>query len=430
MKDNKKIMEILKESKILAVSIDPGFNGTKININKSNDMYLSYILPMTDDLEIAGSSTDKQITYQEKGTNKNAIKYVIGDVAAEMVSRYPENGPLSSYIKDLKILEKFFTMDESIYMTRAAILYAIINYSQSNDIGFKLENLNDWTIYLEVTLPHSIKEEAGTKMLKLIEPTDIIMYIGNKEYNITLNIDGNNMRPASQVMSMFASIVYDEEGRINAEKNEEMREKLPAIFVDAGYRTIGIATLLSGSQARIENSTSITDYAMITVNELVAQELNKTIEKDDSLDYIKIQEYDVDSYINQKKDLRYKVKATAKDDELVQEVGFKIKTITNSEILQIRENVLNEQSKAFAKYILTDYGVGDSKIIYIAGGTGVPYKEHLNSYVTEITGGAISVELLDTTYNGGEAAPVYTIVNGAHKELLNGIRTRYESNRL
>lgn len=417
-------MNILKSKKIIAIEIDCGFNGVKIDINKKLYSFPSYIIPLDSEKEIILNGSDEfdRIIYSERLSNQGALSYIIGDTAETLINHYPATGKYRELINDLKELPKFFGMTEAIYLIRAAIAYSLVKYSDDNNIGFTLDKLDTYTIYVGITLPHSLKNQAyGYLRGPLSEPISLNLQINDEMFTIDLNIDNENILGSSQVLAVFTNLLFDEDGNISADY-ENVLNMLPAVICDGGYRTQGIASIRKGTSLMVEKVHSYEEYSMIEVNKKVAAIINDNAQKNTLVNYNPIREYDIDQYIRSKTDFVYDI------EDNNTKIGKRRIRVNFEEIEQLKHQVLKEMSEEYCEFLINQYDIGNAKTLFLAGGTGAAYSEMIKQYIDEYTNGEVKTILFEETYNGEPISPVFSIVVGAHKDLMHSINAKYQNN--
>lgn len=408
-----------KTKKILAVAVDCGFDGVKIDINKHLYSFPSYIIPMDAEKELIanGNSNSDKIIYSELVSNQATQSYVIGSTAQTLINDYPEDGEHRALIDSLKDLDEFFTMKEAVYLIRSAVAYAIVKYSEDNDIGFSIEKMDSYKIYLELPLPHSIKNEAfGYLQGPLSKQTEIVMQINQNRHHIVLDIASENIYSTSQVLSVFNNYIFTEDGNI-IPNLENVFDILPAIIVDGGYRTQGLASIRKDSSLLVDRVESYEDYSMIEVNKQVAKIINDKAHENELDNYNPIREYDIDEYIATKSNFVYDIK----DDSA--KLGKRRFCVDFKAIEQLKKDVIIETAENYSKFLINDYGIRNAKTIIIAGGTGAAFASTIIDYINDYDSN-IDVKLVENNYNGRIESPAFSIVIGAHENLLNIISAK------
>lgn len=406
------ILGVLKSKKILAITVDCGFDGVKICINGKLFTFPSYIFPIMseDEVMLQSSKGYDRIIYSEEYSGL----YVIGNAAKELINRYPVNGEYQELISNSKKLNVFFSMKESVYLIRSAVSYAIIKYSSDNEIGFNLDDMNLFTIYMNLVLPHSIMHRTIKDLRSsLSENTKIKLNVNKKDYLINLNIKSEHIGGSSQVLSIFNDLIYDANGK-DAYDIEELLEMLPAVIIDGGYRTQGLATIKKGASLMVQKVSSYEEYSMIEINKETAKIINDKAIENKAIDYQPIEEYDIDQNIRQKIDFTYRIK----DDSV--EFGSRQIHIKFSEIKAIKEQVLEKTAKKYCDFLINTYKLDSVVTIIIAGGTGAAYYEMIKKHVSEFDD-SINIILLEDTCDNELLSPVYTIVMGSYKSLIRKI---------
>lgn len=415
------ISKKLKSKKIIAIAVDCGFNGVKICVNGKLFVFPSYIFPITskDELLMSNNSSDS-IIYSERLSNRGTDSYVIGDMAKALINKYSAIGEYQEFILNLKTLNVFFGMEEAIFLIRASIAYSLVKYSEDNDIGFSLDNLDAFTIYLNLAFPHDLMHQAfGYLMGPLSVDTSINIDINGNMYSINLSIKQEHISCSSQVLAVFNELICDRNGAYSISM-EELLNMLPAVVLDGGYRTQGVATISKDKSLLVEDVHSYEKYAMIEVNKETASIINDKAIDNGAVNYKPIMEYDIESNIRSKIDFIYDIKDSNNDGrKRLVEVKF-------NEIKEIRDNILEKNANEYCDFLIDTYKIGKSKTIIVAGGTGAAYFDIIKERISAYAGERINTVLLEDTYDGEVISPVFTIVIGAYKNLMNMLRHEIE----
>ncbi|MCR5836506.1 MAG: hypothetical protein K6G88_08360 [Lachnospiraceae bacterium] len=394
----------LKQKKAILLAIDVGFDNVKIEINGNNYIFPSYITVLDRNFIKQGSS-DGYIEYTERIKNSAIDKYLIGEFAQRKIMQ--ESGEAYTDLKKLKNLDTFFTEETSIFLYRAAIVYALTLYSKDNKIGFDIKDLDKWDVTVALALPYiSTEEETVISALKggLSRRTEIDMVIDQSPVSVTLELPINKIGTTAQVIASFINQIVDENGTYDSES--DIINKLPAVIVDGGYRTIGIATVLKDKSLTIHNPISNTEFAMIEVHKKTAEKINNMAKS----------QYDVDMerfkpiHFNQIAEKIEKNIPFSFDTEKQQgDLYGKQCRISGAEIKKCFQETLDEYATKFVQSLICDYKLGDAATVIIAGGTGFNYantiREAISSYNEDIK--VIIQE-----------GSVFAIVKGTYKLLL------------
>lgn len=412
----------LKKENIIAIGIDCGFGDVKITINETNYKFPSYIIPFSDgsSLNFLGGNSDENssldtIIYRENVNNRSTVSYLIGTQAQTLINNDKE-GKYTDFVEKSKDLHTFFTEnDASIFLIRAALSYAIVRYSFDNSIGFKLENLRDYRIFVELAFPHVVTEKAFNSLSgPLSMNTELNLQINNNSYTMELRIPKEYIKGSSQVLDVFYSYAYSDK---KLSKNELVKNfkktisSLPAIVCDGGYRSQGVSRIFFSNGFMVSDSKSYEEYSMIEVNEKIAAIINDLALKQEPIDFTPIHEYDISRFINDNLDFTFNVYAD-------NAVGKKRKRITSAEISKIHDEVLQETAKDYCNFLINDYGIDNARTILVAGGTGTAFFDIISEYMNNYSDGEVEVLLCESTYDDRKIFPVFAIVMGAYKHLL------------
>lgn len=416
------ILKLLKKEKLLGIAVDCGFDGVKIDINKATFKFPTYIFPLKseDELILNADESNDRIIYSERQTNSAMDSYIIGSTAQALINHYPQDGPYKTLIENIKKLDVFFGMKEAIYMIRAAVAYSLIKYSEDNDMGFSLDDLENYKIFLELSFPHSLRKQAfGYLKGPLSEKTMIDLQLNDELYTISLNIDSDNISGSSQVLAVFNNMILTEDGE-PVDNFESVMNLLPTVINDGGYRTNGLGTIRKDNGLMVEHVNSYEEFAMIEVNKKVAKIINDRALESKVINYNPIKEYDIDQYIGSETDFIYDI------EDSTRKLGKRRIRVKFDEISAIKDNVLREMSEKYCEFLINTYDIGNAKSLINAGGTGAAYADMIKEYITDYTDGEVEVIFVDNNYNGKEISPVFSIVVGAHKALMRTIKSLYD----
>lgn len=410
--------EIFKKNKIIAIAVDCGYENMKICINDKLFTFPSYIFPLMPNEEV--SMNYNNIIYNECFVNRGAVSYVVGKAAKLLISESIRKGKKQEFISKIKSLNVFGGVEEEVYLIRAATSYALVKYSEANDIGFTLDALNTFTIYLNLAFPHDLMHKAfGYFVGPLSVNTGINIGIDGNMYSINLNIKREHISCYSQVLAVFNEIICDRNGAYSINM-EELLNMLPAVVLDGGYRTQGIATISKDKSLLVEDVHSYEKYAMIEVDKETARIINDKARDNGAVNYKPIMEYDIESNIHSKVDFIYNIKDSNNDGrKRLVEVKF-------SEIKEIRDNILEKNANEYCDFLINTYKIGKSKTIIVAGGTGAAYFDIIKERISAYAGERINIVLLEDTYDGEVISPVFTIVIGVYKGVMRMLRHEIE----
>lgn len=406
--------EIFKKNKIIAIAVDCGYENTKICINDKLFTFPSYIFPLMPNEEVFTDYND--IIYNECFVNRGAASYIVGKAAKLLISESIRKGKNQEFISKIKSLNVFGGVEEGVYLIRAAISYALVKYSEKNDIGFSLDDLSLFAIYTNLVLPCNIMHQYRWYLRSILsENVDINLGINRKMYSINLDIKSEHIVVSSQILDVLKDLIYDINGKY-AYDIEELLEMLPAVIIDGGYyRTQGLATIKKGASLVVQKISSYEEYSMIEVDKETARIINDKAMENDVVNYEPINEYDIDRYIRYKIDFVYDVK----DNSI--ERGKRRMKVEFNEIQDIKEQVLEKTAKKYCEFLINTYEIGNAITIFIAGGTGVAYYEMIKKYVSEFDD-TVNIILLEDTYDNKLFGTIYAVVMGAYKGLIRKIR--------
>lgn len=415
-KDFIEVQSLLKKEKLLIISVDPGFDSAKIRINQTKEVQVpSAILDITGQINTYLIGNEDEITYQriieDSATGGKTIrKYLIGSKARKDLNKTENrnNPTLIEFNKQWASDKKFSMLEFGVYLN-TVISYALYEYSLDNEIGFTIEELDQWNIIrLSVALPHQHLETTYSNVKDhLLNQEEATLTVGDSSsINIKLNVMENAIAFVSQTLVAFKGLFFTDNGYVDPNELKKCLSKLPAVIIDGGYLTVGNAQINQG-QMEVVQAESNETFAMKNINEDTATEINKMVENLHAQKYKTLHEYDIP---NLEKDEVYSYTLPPKDE---QSFGI-INRISKKEILDIKQKVIAKRSQEFIKYLRSKFTLGEVELIVTMGGTGKvyyePLKEHAAQYIENCT-----VINAPSEYLGVDNGPQFVIVNGQHK---------------
>lgn len=400
------LIKILEDKKILAISIDPGFDQFKIIINDAaysstgktveyNDNYFLSSIPRTDLIMTDFSDTD---------ITKN---FLIGDCVETILTNNTNvREEYEKYGNDEidTSIEKRFASEEFKIALKGNLALAI--YTYFNDKNLDISKLSDYTIITGIALPHSMFCEIGknpnSNAKKL---SDIIIYsltysnnynlkIGGESINIKLDIPVDNISFNSQAVCLLFEYGSPDGVSLNSEL------KFPIVLIDGGYKTIGIICMVEGFSVEFEESN--TDFAMYNINKMTANKINEIVKEP----LYFVEHYQIDNIIKKNESVGY-LNSEGKYEDV--------------NPYEIKQEVLSNTCSNLVNYLLDNLQqLVKTKTIIAGGGTGTAYYKMLEKFITKERPN-INLVNVTPTLGSKQLEPIFAISAGMHKSLVHNI---------
>lgn len=407
----------MAQKKIL-ISVDPGFDSIKVVVNGH---FLKFPKEVADVTDLEEGSVRYQGTQNrfigEKEDSYIKVQYIegkthlVGAYAAKFLAErgYNENGSEES-IAVSDTFAAFQTMEKQI-LIMSAIGKGLIEYAKTGDGIIKLERKQDAVhgfytevklttdnIYVGVAMPHDAVDAWNYIEKWLSDEHDFFMETKEGIYHI--HIDTHNCMVGSQVISALYGVLTDDNGALP--KSEVLGEdKLPAIVIDGGYLTLGIAHFTTVKL--VDGSDSNLHYAMRNIYENVAAGIRKESGR-----------LDVTSVVI-KQTMRQKDKRLNYLDSSKKGHSINVEELVQKEIRKVCEELVEELQSKYKNLV-------DIRSIVVTGGTGIAYYEHMKEILSDCDW--IDVMLTDYVFRGEKITPDFAIVIGMYKVLHAAVDAR------
>lgn len=381
--------------KTIYISFDTGFSGGKIVINK-HIIYIPFMYKNDTGAVRIGASLP---------TNPDYVRF-FGDGEEYIIGKYAQvNAAGDKYNSTNKVsLDRFYTMDRFEMREFEVVLKAIIGYSliqyeeitKNDKEPFRITELKDYKLVVGIALPHSENEtrwEGGVREV-LCKEHNFELYVGGYgKVSFRIKLDYNEVFHNSQAYCVYFCQFVDDEGY----ENEEAEDLKPILFIDCGYRTVG--TYVLDNDDSVKQAESDTTYAMMNVNESVAEKLR---DKDPSITAIR-----VESIINTQKG---KMKYLDTADGKVKEEN--IMDLWTEEVRKKADELVCYLAKQHNNFI-------DINSIVVAGGTGNHYYPHIKEWENKkFESLKNKIILANKGFNGEEIDPVYAVAVGLYRNMV------------
>lgn len=383
--------------KRLVISIDPGFDGCKIVINKQ-----TYSIPFVVE-DITSAATSFPVARSDKKFIRCEYEgrmYLVGEYARKSMLEADHQENAKEEMDTFYTIGRFgttlFKVGLNAFLGYGLYLYQEYTKDKKGDEVFKIEDMANWDIHLGAALPHQYMEDLWKKYVKddLTEQHTFVLHIGGEEdIHFDFKVEENNCVYNSQAVSALICEVTDDNGNM-IEKNKTIFDYLPALVNDGGYKTLGIFKL--SRDGRMDKSESNSDFAMHNINEAVAAEVRK--KKPGVFSYM------IEELYKNKEAVFY-------EDEsgTVQEID--IETLKDTETVTMANKLINYLMEKHDKLL-------DIKMFLLAGGTGSAYFNTIKEFCDKRINLKDKVCLAKNGFDGKECDPVFAIAIGLYKSMI------------
>lgn len=381
--------------KRLDISIDPGYDGTKVTVNGDTfDIPKKTVKKIGNEYEAMGALEGiYEITLPTGKFLCGPNISVMLDDNKEFHERYDKGAEQSGNYS-------YFATQEFVANTLSALSIAFIKASSEGLLD--LDDIDASNIYLIVELPHEALESMSKTVTgSLVGEHDITFKTdiagAGKEYHLSFTINENRLLIMSQVIACLIGYMTDENGR----EIDSLKDAYPAVVIDGGYYTVGDSSI-SKTKA-ISGAKSNTNFGMKIIHERTAEAINKECQT-------KFKYYDMDNLFNEEggKVIIPRNISKSGNNEVV-DVNKILKKITQ-EVFDEYLAYLEEKYAYFTK----------TKLILFGGGTGKIYYELFCKVADKYPN--VEARLVTYQLNGKDITPREAISAGGYKTLLNQLK--------
>lgn len=392
-----------KYDKQILISVDPGYDGTKVTVNGERfDFPKETVKKVGNEYEQLATTLDGIYEIDMDGET-----YLCGPNIKVLVDENMDFHERLGKSAEQDSNYSYFATKEFIANCMTAISIALIKAADKGICSMKKAggayslNVDSDNLYLVLELPHEamsrmtasvVNELVGVHKVRL--KANVIDE--NREYDITFEIGAKKLLVMSQVIAALVGYMTDEEGNeIGA-----LQDLYPTLVIDGGYYTVGDFSI-SKTQA-ILNAASNTEYGMLEIHERTAVRINEECGT-------KYQGYDMDHLFEEEEGIVVIPKSVSKSGK--------------NESVDVNRILEEETEKLFSEYLkyLEEKHNYFTKIkqVLFAGGTGEIYynlfKKCEKDY-PNLKSKLITYELDETTVTPREA-----ISAGGYKMLANKV---------
>ncbi len=411
-------MATYKQDYNLVIAVDPGFDSTKIVINGIMFSVPNCAVNITGKVNSilgarkSGFLLSHYIDGNEYLVGREARKLMLQQDARE--SRLKKKDVMDSYLM-------FTTQDFEINLF-TIIGLALVKYSEyskkkdikpaldlqpgdSDDIINKNRSeLKRFSMIIGITLPtDSVQEAWPSVKQKLLGAHKCDIETDSGFYGLSFTVEPGHVLVLPQATAALLGAACDDEGY--EDDNSAILSKLPVLVIDGGYKTIGLVKLTTIKMT--DQAESNTDFAMGNVHKRVAERIRNEYGRKDIYDF--------------------SIPSILEDQTGNSEIVY-VNEEGNTDSINVMQLVREEAKKLcdeLIDYINTKYeNLVDIRQILVTGGTGAAYYEHILEYVKGHRKHLeTNIILTDYDFLGKKINPIYAIVVGMYKVLLNQIST-------
>lgn len=426
------------QNKDLLISVDPGYDATKVVINGVMLSVPNNILDITGqtkDFLALGDSKAKGYLCSHYIDGK---EYLVGTLARKSImEKKVRDAELTKY-QMMDSYERFKTQDFEVNLM-TVIGYAIVEYAKKTMKNnwkpeltvmetsetvmvdgerkekkvYTIPSLKDWRIIVGVALPNDVADLSSPKCVWpdirkfLIKKQEFCIDVNMETYRLNFEIVPGHAMPASQVICALLGAAADDDGAID--KDKDILKKLPVIVIDGGYKTVGLFMLTQAQ--KVSEAESNTAYAMGNVHKEVANILREDYGRE-------IEPYQIPYILNEEDGKINCLVTEGNGEQTVEEVDVQEIVYASEEALC--EKLIEYLNKKFDNLL-------DVKQILITGGTGSAYYKHISKYMAEKRKNLKdSVILTNYKFKGKAIDPVFAIALGMFKTLNDQLTKAYK----
>lgn len=385
-------MRKFKDGK-LVVSIDPGYDGTKVTVNGARfSIPKKTIRKQGNEYESTGSLDGiYEVTTKDGSFLCGPNIQVLVDDNNELHQRFDKSAEQAANYSH-------FNTREFAANALAALELALIKASKSGVIDpAKISKEN---LYVVVELPHDSLKDMSRAVADAL--------LGEHEYTFKGTVDGEDIDTKvnieigneehfftiSQVIACLSGYMSDDEGY----PIDSLKDKFPVLVIDGGYYTMGDCAM-SKTQA-ISGADSNTEFGMMTIHERTAKAINSKC-------HTNYKAYDMDNLFSEEKGIVVIPKNLSKSGKNESFDCNKILEEQTREVFNEYLAYLEEKYDCFKKI----------KMILFGGGTGKIYYDLFQEVAADYPN--LVAKLVTYKMDGEEVTPREAISAGGYKMALN-----------
>ena len=402
-------MAVLEKDTRIFIAVDPGFDSIKVCVNGYFLKFPKEVVDITD-LEETSFVGKKNKSYM-KVNYIEGKQHLVGAYAATYLSE--QKGKAANGIEEIErvhdTFQTFTTVDKQILIS-TAIAQGLVSYAKnSNDNIVSLVKKEDGVyqvntgiseIYIGVALPHDAVDSSWSYIESwLKEKHSFTFETADAKYE--LNLDTHRCMSGSQVIAALYGVLTDDIGvQKDVEEGVLNESKLPAIVIDGGYLTLGIAHFTSVQL--VDDSDSNLTFAMKNIYENVAKQIREKTGREN------ITSMFVKQLMKKSDQIIHYREADGKSQSL------DVAKYVAKETRHVCEEMVKELKRKYDELY-------EVKTIVVTGGTGMAYFEILKELLSDCEW--IDVKLTDYEFYGEAITSDFAIVVGMYKVLHHAVDT-------
>lgn len=403
-------MAVLEQNKEIVITVDPGFDATKVVINGMIFKVPWNVVDVTESrdtgIQILAKTEDYILSHYIEGKS-----YLVGEQARKQL------GMRSA--KDMQnvkqsLMDSFgkFTSEDFEINVMSSIGYALVRYSQKLEkdkkMGFNTADMSDYKLFVGIALPHDALDIARNSVLKKIaNQHSFKLELDDGDHELNFKIEKGKCFFMSQAIMALMGAITDDNGE--TDPDNIILQNLPTLVIDGGYKTMGIFVLTAAGRIDVTGDASNTDFAMNVVHKRIAEVLQKEYGRTD------IQDYNIPDIIE------------SDGGRVVYEKDGNTDVV---EIAPIFTQTVKDLFNEMMDYINQNFErLLNIKSILVAGGTGSLYYPLMTEYVKtnkkHLEGKVI---ITDYKFLKGTISPEFAIAVGMYKVMKRLIQRAKEQN--
>lgn len=398
---------VIKQNYDLKIAIDVGYSASKICVNGVE----LFTIP-SDIVELTGENEYLSDIHRPGYICTSYVKdqkHLVGAQASTLLLSTEYREKFNEIRDTMLSYNRFFHNDAHIHLM-TCIGMALIKYSEHTiinniqpvfDVRKDLGKNSLFNIYVILGYPHDeYKRIFQTVKPNLAKEHEFSIVTEDNKYDLKFDINPKHVMTYSQALAAYMGVILDNNGVMQTDSPHF--QKLPALLIDGGWKTLGKFELTK--DLKIERAESNVQFAMKNVYEKINEVLRNEYGRDD------FQIYNIEEILKNENGMVTSFdKATNKTSRIdIKPLYFKFRDEVCEKMIQY----LNEKHNNLL----------DVKEIIIAGGTGAAYYDYFMDYIHEQRDHiSDSIYLVNDEFNGVKIDPVYAVVVGLYKVLLNAM---------
>lgn len=384
----------------VVVSIDPGYDGTKVTVNGERfSIPKKTVRKIGNEYESMGSLDGiYEVDTKDGSFLCGPNIQVLVDDNEDFHKRFDKGAEQSNNYAH-------FATKEFVANTMASLTLALLR-AQKEGIISNVEDLDKTNLYVVVELPHEAVDSMTKTVAAELLGKHEYAFKGKIEYadgeteevnvniNVELKAEDDHFIIISQVLACLFGYITDEEGY----EIDSLKDAYPTLVIDGGYYTVGNFAI-SKTRA-ISGAASKTEYGMKVVHERTAEAINQKC-------HTNYKAFDMDNLF--------------KEEGGIVVIPKNLSETGKNEAVDCNKILEEETRKVFAEYLAyleeTYNYFTKIKMILFGGGTGEIYYKLFMEVADQYPN--VEPKLVTYKMNKEEVTPREAISAGAYKMVLN-----------